>query len=251
MEQEATDQPFQLSIVVPALDEADRIESTLRTIRTYVEKTGIACELIVVDDGSADDTAGVVRGFDPGPLSVRLLRNERNRGKGCSVRQGVLAARGRIILMSDADLSTPIEEFLKLKTWLERGYAVVIGSRDLPGSRLDPPQPRTRRWLAWVFRALRRQILLPNLRDTQCGFKCFEASAAREIFSRGTIDGWLFDCEILGIAERLGYRIREVGVIWRNHPDSRVDVVRELFTAFPTLLAIRRRIKSIQINDMR
>jgi dolichyl-phosphate beta-glucosyltransferase len=246
MNNPAAENPIVLSIVVPAFNEAERIERALVAIRAYAEKAAFACELLVVDDGSTDGTAETVTHFDAGPLPVRVLRNESNRGKGYSVRQGVLAARGRMILMCDADLPTPMEEFVKLRTWFDRGYAVVIGSRDMPGSRLDPPQPRPRRWLAWGFRTLRRQVLLPTLRDTQCGFKCFLADAARAIFTRTAIDGWLFDCEILGIADKLRYRIREVGVIWRSHPDSRVDVFRELLTSLPTLYKIKRRLRKIR-----
>ena len=157
----------------------------------------------------------------------------------------MLAAAGTHLLMSDADLSTPIGEVVKLCDWLERGYDVVIGSRDRPESRLDPPQPWRRRLPAWAFRALRRRLLLPELRDTQCGFKLFRREAAREVFARQTVDGWLFDCEVLALADRLGYRIKEVGVTWRHHPHSRVSVWRTMFTALPTLLAIRRRVRHV------
>ncbi len=199
----------------------------------------------MVDDGSRDGTCDIVRRFAAEPLDVRLLVNAANRGKGYAVREGMLAATGGLVLMCDADLSTPIEELEKLLSWLERGYDVVIGSRDMPESVLDPPQPLLRRWLAWRFRAIRRRLLLRELRDTQCGFKLFRRDAAREIFSRQATAGWLFDCEVLGIAERLGYRIKEVGVIWRNNPDSRVKPVREALLAVPTLLAIRRRLAKV------
>jgi dolichyl-phosphate beta-glucosyltransferase len=122
---------------------------------------------------------------------------------------------------------------------------VAIGSRDLPDSILDPPQPLGRRLLAWGFRALRRRLLLAAIRDTQCGFKLFTRPAAFAIFTRQTIDGWLFDCEVLGLAERLGQRIREVGVVWRNRPYTRVQAGREMCRALPTLLAIRRRLASL------
>jgi dolichyl-phosphate beta-glucosyltransferase len=231
-----------LSIVIPALNEAALLGDTLERVRAYAAGAGRPCEVLVVDDGSTDGTADVVRGLPPGPLAVRLLVNPVNRGKGYSVGRGMLAATGDNVLLCDADLSTPIEEIEKLLPWLDQGYDVVIGSRDMPDSRLDPPQPRLRRLMAWTFRALRRRLLLPELRDTQCGFKLFTQPAARAIFSRLTIDGWLFDCEALGLAQRLGYRIKEVGVIWRNRPHSRVKPVREALTALPTLLSIRRRL---------
>ena len=234
-----------LSVIVPAFNEARRIARTLARIRAHVTKTGQRCEFIVVDDGSRDGTADVVRACARAARNVRLIVNSRNRGKGYSVRQGMLVATGDVLLMCDADLSTPIEEIEKLLPCVAGGDDVVIGSRDLPESRLDPPQPGMRRWMAGVFRAIRRCVLLTRLRDTQCGFKLFRRDAAREIFARQRIDGWLFDCEVLGIADRLGYRIREVGVVWRDDPDSRVNPWRELIWTLPTLLLIRLRLMRV------
>ena len=237
--------PASLSVVIPAFNEARGIERTLAQIAEYAAQSGGVSELIVVDDGSTDGTADVVRAFQPGPLRIQLLVVEVNRGKGHAVCRGMLAATGDAVLMCDADLSTPIEELEKLRSWLERGYDVVIASRDLPESRLDPPQPRLRRWLAWLFRAVRRRLLVPELRDTQCGFKLFTQAAARAVFVQQTLDGWLFDCEVLAIAERLGCRIKEVGVTWRDRPHSRVKPLREAVFALPTLLAIRRRLATL------
>jgi len=235
----------ELSVVIPAYNEARCIADTLASIHAYAVEGGRPGEVIVVDDGSHDGTSDIVRGFAAEPLNLRLLVNPTNRGKGYSVRQGMLAAVGETVLMCDADLSTPIEEVERLLEWLDRGYDMVVGSRDMPESMLDPPQPRLRRWAAWGFRAIRRRLLLPQLRDTQCGFKLFRRDAARDLFARQTIDGWLFDCEVVGIADRLGYRIKEVGVHWHNNPDSRVKPLREAFTALPTLLAIRRRLAKV------
>jgi dolichyl-phosphate beta-glucosyltransferase len=234
-----------LSVVIPAFNEARCLGTTLQRIRDYATAAGRPCEAVIVDDGSTDGTADVARGFAAGPLGVQLLVGTTNRGKGHAVRQGMLAASGELLLLCDADLSTPIEEVNRLLPWIDRGWDVAIGSRDLPESRLDPPQPATRRWLAWAFRALRRRLLLPGLRDTQCGFKLLRRDAARAVFERVTLDGWLFDCEVLGIADRLGYRIREVGIVWRNHPESRVKHWREALTAVPTLLALRRRLRKL------
>jgi dolichyl-phosphate beta-glucosyltransferase len=234
-----------LSVIIPAYNEARRIGRTLEAIRDYVGRRFGRCELIVVDDGSSDGTAGVVRQCASEPLTLRLLVNPTNRGKGSSVRQGMLTATGDVLLMCDADLSAPIEELDRLWQWLDRGYDIVIGSRDLPEAQLDPPQPLGRRLMAWTFRALRRRLLLPALQDTQCGFKCFRRDVAREIFARQTVNGWLFDCEVLAIAHRLGYGIKEVGIIWRNDPDTRVNAFRETFGALPTLLRIRRRVSRL------
>jgi dolichyl-phosphate beta-glucosyltransferase len=231
-----------LSIIIPAYNEARRIGRTLVAARDYAAQARLRCELVVVDDGSRDDTAEIVRRFRPESLPVRLLGRASNRGKGYAVRQGMLAAAGDILLMADADLSTRFEELDRLLPWLERDYDVVIGSRDLPDSRLDPPQPFTRRLGAAVFRSLRRRILLSELRDTQCGFKLFRRNVARDVFSRQTLDGWLFDCEVLALADHLGYPIKEVGITWQNHPETRVNPAREMFAALPTLLKIRRQL---------
>ncbi|MFH1746324.1 MAG: dolichyl-phosphate beta-glucosyltransferase [Planctomycetota bacterium] len=240
LEEAIKDQKPTLSIVIPAFNEARRIGTTLESIATYATRTH--CELIVVDDGSSDETAEIVRRFVHASLEMHLLTNSANRGKGHAVRRGMLAATGDAVLMCDADLSTPIEELEKLRLWLARGYDVVIGSRDMPDSRLDPPQPILRRWMAWLFRGVRRRLMLKHVRDTQCGFKLFTRRAAREIFAQQTENGWLFDCEVLGLAERLGYRIKEAGVTWCNHPDTRVRPLRTALTALPRLLAIRRRL---------
>ena len=234
------DRSPELSIVIPAYNEAARLGPTLEAIRNHVAHSGLQTELIVIDDGSTDGTGDLVSAFQAGSLCVRLLVDPQNRGKGHSVRRGMLEAAGATILMCDADLSASLEELGKLTPWLERGFDIAIGSRDMPDSVLDPPQPPLRRWAATAFRELRRRMLLPELRDTQCGFKLFKRAAAREIFARQTIDGWLFDCEVLGIADRLGHRIKEVGILWRNHPDTRVRGLRDSPAALRDLLRIRR-----------
>jgi dolichyl-phosphate beta-glucosyltransferase len=236
---------FALSIVIPAFNEAARIQRTIEAVRAYCMDLRSAWEVIVVDDGSRDSTAERVRALDARPLVIRLLTNAANRGKGYSVRRGVLEATAPRILMSDADLATPIEELEKLAAWVDRGFEVVIGSRDLPDSVLDPPQPLVRRILAWAFRAFRRRLLLPEIRDTQCGFKLFRRETARALFERATIDGWAFDCEVLAIAEKLGYRVKEVGVVWRHDRESRVRPIRHGPAALLDVLRIRRRTRAV------
>lgn len=234
-----------LTIVVPAFNEAARIGQTLKSLRDFAAATDQPCDLIIVDDGSTDGTARIVRDFSDPALPVRLIDTPTNRGKGHAVRIGLLAAAGELVLMCDADLSTSPDQVVRLLPWLERGYDVVIGSRDQPDSVLDPAQPMPRRLAAWMFRAIRRRILLPHLCDTQCGFKLLRRTAAHGIASRLTIDGWLFDCELLELAERLGYRVREVGVAWRSMPHSRVRVLPEAVRAVPILWTIRRRLRSV------
>jgi len=243
-----------LSIVVPAFNERRRLPETLSRLRDFARHSAWGVQCVIVDDGSTDGTQDVIHAdarsaADDAPrterFSVRLLRHDRRRGKGAALRAGMLAAEGDCLLACDADLSTPIGELARLSPWLERGYDVAIGSRDLPDSRLDPPQPRARRLAAWTFRALRRRLLLPEIRDTQCGFKLFRRAAAQEIFRRTREDGWLIDVEALALAENLGYRVREVGVTWRDDPDSRVRVWRDAGPALAALLRIRRRLRNL------
>ncbi len=232
-----------LSIVIPAYNEAGRIRQTLHAVREYALARGRPCELIVVDDGSEDRTAAVVRGTDVSPVELVVRRFECNRGKGAAVREGMLAARGELLLLCDADQSVPVSELERLLPWLERGYDIAIGSRDRPESRLDPPQPPARRLAALIFRAIRRRLLLSAIRDTQCGFKLFRREVARELFAAARLDGWLFDCEVLALAVARGYRVREVGVLWGDVPASRVRPLREAVRTLRELLSIRRRLK--------
>lgn len=222
-----------LCVVIPAYNEEDVIGQTLDAIRAYGARCGYLIEVVVADDGSTDATAEIARRRDGADLSVRVPRTEHNHGKGHAVARGMLATNAPLRLMYDADGSTPIEAIQRLLPWVEQGYDVVIGSRDVKGARLDPPQPLVRRVLAGAFRALRRRCILSDLHDTQCGFKLFRGAAADSLFALPTTTGWLFDCEILLRAEREGYRVREVGVHWRNRAATRVRVWREIV---PTLI---------------
>lgn len=231
----------ELSVIIPAWNESRRIAAALIEVDRYAAERSIACEVVVVDDGSTDGTAQAARAAAVGVAAVRVLVHERNLGKGAAVRRGMLAAVGRLRLMCDADLSTPMSELDRLRPWVEAGYGVVIGSRDLPDSRVERAQPWLRRGLAWGFRLLRRAVLLPGVRDTQCGFKLFTAAAAEALFGRATEDGWLFDCEVLALAQRLGIGVREVGVVWHDDRDSRVSLGREIVLTVGGLMRIRRR----------
>ena len=222
-----------LSVVIPAYNEAERLPPTLRRVREYLDARGGSYEIVVVDDGSRDET--VARAEAAG---VRVLRNGVNRGKGYSVRHGMLAAHGARRLMTDADLSTPMEELPRLLARLDEGYGVVIASRALPGANLEVRQPWYRENAGRVFNLCVRLLALPGLQDTQCGFKLFSAQAARDAFSAARLDGFSFDVEALFLARRHGHRIAEIPVTWRNDAASRVGTFSG-FRAFLDLLRIR------------
>jgi len=222
-----------LSVVVPAFNEQDRLPRTLERITSHLGRRGGAYEVLVVDDGSRDATAA--RAEAAGAI---VLRNEGNRGKGFAVRRGMLAARGARRLMTDADLSTPIEELDRLSARMDEGCDVVIGSRAMAGARIEVRQPWYRENTGRLFNLFVRALAVPGVRDTQCGFKLFSAAAAGDVFSATRLDGFSFDVEALFLARRKGYRIAEVPVLWRNDAASRVSLVRG-FLAFPDLLRIR------------
>lgn len=218
-------------MVIPAYNEGRRLPPTLEKIRRHLARR--SHEILVVDDGSGDDTAA--RAAEAG---ARVVRNEGNRGKGYSVRRGMLLASGARRLMSDADLSTPIEELDGLMARMDEGYDVVIASRALPGSRVEVRQPWYRENMGRLFNLCVRAVALPGLNDTQCGFKLFQARAAEEAFSAARLDGFSFDVEVLFVARRRGYRIAEVPVTWRNDEATRVSGVKGAM-AFLDLLRIR------------
>ena len=225
-----------LSIVVPAFNEAARLPRTLQRIAEHLEASRESHEILVVDDGSTDDTAdAAVRTLGSG---VAVLRNDGNRGKGYSVRRGMLAATGARRLMTVADLSTPIEERHGLGARLDVGDDIAIGSRALPGSRIEVHQPFLREGTGRVFNLFVRLLAVPGIHDSQCGFKLFTSAAAEAVFSRCRLDGFSFDVEALHVARRLGLKIVEVPVVWRNDAASRVTLVRGA-AAFADLLTIR------------
>ena len=215
----------QLSIVIPAYNEANRLPATLAKIEAYLRRRDLEAEVIVVDDGSTDSTASIATSLiEPLADHGRVLRNLVNLGKGASVRRGMLAARGARILFTDADLSTPIEDIEKLERMLDAGAAVAIGSRALDRQLIEKRQPWPRDLTGRLFNLVVRLFAVRGILDTQCGFKLFTAEVAGPIFAQTRIDRFGFDVEVLAIAVHLGVSISEVPVRWRNHPDTRVTL---------------------------
>jgi dolichyl-phosphate beta-glucosyltransferase len=227
--------PPSLSVVIPAYNEALRLPATLARVTGHLERAKRAFEVVVVDDGSSDGTAEVARAAG---AAVRVLRHEPNRGKGYAVRRGMLAATGERRLMTDADLSTPIEELARLEAEVDRGVDVAIGSRAVAGARIEVHQPAYREAMGRLFNVLVQALLLPGLADTQCGFKLFTAAAAAAAFGASRLDGFSFDVEALYVARRRGLRIAEVPVVWRNDAATRVGLGGG-GAAFADLLRIR------------
>jgi len=237
MEAEDYGQPV-LSIVVPAFNEASRIGESVRKIDAFMRQLPIFCELIVVDDGSVDNTAEVVRQAQV--RGLRLLRNEKNHGKGYSVRQGVLAAVGKYVLFTDADLSAPIEELNKLLgVATDDGVDVVIGSRAVDRKYIEKHQSPLRELGGIVFNLMVRLLLGLRLHDTQCGFKLFQRQRSRRSFEKLTTFGFGFDPELLFLAKRDGLSIREVPVRWSHAEGSKINFLRDGTRMFSDLVRIR------------
>ena len=214
----------EISVVIPAYNEAEGIQAALEQVAAYFRSRAIAAEIVVVDDGSTDGTAELA---STAPVSARVMVNDRNRGKGYSVRRGILSAQGRYVGFTDADMATPIDQLDKVREALESGADVVIGSRALPESQIARHQPWWRERAGRLFGSFVRTVLLPGIPDSQCGFKFFSAAAAQAIFSQQQLEGWAFDVELLYIARRLGYNIVQVPVRWIDEPNSRVRMLRD------------------------
>jgi glycosyltransferase involved in cell wall biosynthesis len=227
-----------LSVIVPTYNEAARILPTLREILAYLPTVCSSFEVIVSDDGSTDDTLGVVaRAFGP-HANLRLLAAAKHLGKGAAVRQGMREAQGELLLFSDADLSTPIAEIEEFLRTIRDGSDVVIGSRRRPGAVIEIRQGRMREMLGRCFSWLTRAMLAIDVADVTCGFKLFTRRAADRLFSLQRIDGWGFDAEILFLAKRQGLRVKEVPVRWRNDPATRVRLRRDVLVSLKDLVTI-------------
>ena len=234
--------PMEISLIIPAYNEAQRIGPTLRRFRQFLAARFASFELIVVDDGSTDETVALVSALADELPALRVVCSPTNRGKGHAVRLGMLAATGRIRLFSDADGSTPIAELDKLLQALGEGADIAIGSRYLAASLVTRPQPLFRVvWSRLVNRVV-QQTLLPGVADPHCGFKAFTAAAATQIFPACTVDGWSFDLEVLATARAQGFRIREVPVRWENDDRSKARL-RQLPREFQAVYRLRKQFR--------
>jgi len=230
-----------LSIVIPAYNEEQRLPGTLACVLDYLRRRQWSfAEILVVDDGSRDGTASVVEQARQAEPAIRLLRNPSNRGKGYSVRHGMLEAKGDWILFSDADLSAPIEELDKLlEVARAQGASVVIGSRALDRSLIEVHQSAFRETAGRIFNLLMRALTGLPFKDTQCGFKLFEGRVAKEVFRRQRLERFGFDAEVLFIARLRGCRMAEVPVRWRHSEGTKVSLFRDSVEMFVDLLRVR------------
>jgi glycosyltransferase involved in cell wall biosynthesis len=229
----------QLSIVIPAYNESARIDDALERVMSCIAEQGWDAEVLVVDDGSKDNTAAIVQRWMADHPRLHLIQNPGNRGKGYSVRNGLLQAAGEIVMFTDADLSAPMEEAARLFAAIDNGADVAIGSRWLERNRQTIHQPLYRQFFGRCFNWITRTVMGLPFKDTQCGFKAFKRSAAQVIFRLQTIERWGFDPEILFIARKLKYVIREVPVTWGHDERSRISYLKDGMKMLEEMAIIR------------
>ncbi len=231
-----------LSVVIPAYNEERNIRESLRRVESFMALQRYDWECIVSSDGSKDRTVEWASDFVKTRPSGRfkLLSTERNEGKGFTVRRGILASQGKFILVTDADLSAPIKEVDKLIGTLEGGYDIAIGSRAVREKGADVQQSLKRRLAGRVFNFFVQTIVLKGFLDTQCGFKCFKKEVAHNLFGIQKLNGFSFDVEILYLAKKYGFKVKEVAVMWRQAPGTQVRLVRDSFAMIKDLLKIRK-----------
>ena len=229
-----------LSVVIPAYNEAQRITPTLRSVHAWLSTQSFSSEILVVDDGSRDDTRKVVTALAKEIPNLAVIESFPNRGKGHVVRLGMLTARGQLRLFMDADNSTPISELPKLLARIESGFDVAIGSRRAPGANQSIKPPWYRRAWSRIANRVVQAGLLEGIRDTQCGFKLFTAAAAETVFSRTRTAGWGFDLEVLALARKIGFGIAEVAVEWQDDRRTKINPIRDAIRITGEFLKIRR-----------
>jgi len=235
-----------LSIVIPAYNEEKRIGKSLEKVIGYLSSKDIKTEVLVINDGSKDNTSYIANSYKEKYPLLNIIENDQNRGKGYSVKRGVLSATGDFIIFTDADLSTPVEETEKILSALQNGYDVAIGSRHLKGSNIEIKQPFHRHIMGRVFNFFVRIFTVPYISDSQCGFKGFKREKAVEIFNLMDTYGWSFDVEILYLAHRLELKIEEVPITWRDSPASRINPITDPLKMFIDVIKIRWKHRNIR-----
>lgn len=227
---------MEISIIIPAYNEEKIIGKSISKVIGFLENKKFDYEIIVVDDCSKDRTRSIINNFNS--KKIILIENKKNIGKGYSIKKGILNAKKNLVLFSDADLSTPIEELNSLLKYID-DYDIVIGSRRMKKSVIKIKQPLYRRLPGNMFPILVNFIILKDIRDTQCGFKLFKRDAAKNVFKKQRIRGFCFDVEILYLAKNAGYKIKEVPITWNNFADSKVNAITDSIKMFIDLVKIR------------
>lgn len=219
-----------LSVIIPVYNEEKVIKNTLFEVNCFFANKNYGSEIIIVDDGSNDNTAVIAKKLKSIIKNLTVLENKKNYGKGYSVKRGILAAKGKYRLFMDADNSTRIEQVGDFISFLENEYDVVIGNRDMKESKIKKHQPFYKEILGNTGNILIRILAVPGIKDTQCGFKCFSDKFVKDVFPKLTIDRWGFDIEILALAKKFGYKIKSAPVIWKNKNSSKVYLKDYVFT---------------------
>ncbi len=228
----------EISIVIPAYNEEPIIENTVRAVTDYFREKELNFEIIVVDDGSKDNTWLKLEKLKIEIPALKIIRHETNLGKGRSVKDGILSAEGELILFTDADLSAPLTNLNRMEEEIKKGYSIVVGSRYVKGAVIKK-RPLIRQILGKGFNILLKLLRLTDIKDTQCGFKLFKKEAAKDIFSEAKIYGYAFDVEILYLAKLKGYEIAECPILWIDRSDSKMKLIRDAIRMFKEVVMIK------------
>jgi len=234
-----------LSVVIPAYNEEEKIKNTIQKVSEFLNSYKFLSEIIIVDDGSADKTLPAAKAeAKRHKRRIKIFKNNPNQGKGYALKKGMTRARGEMVLFMDADLSTPLGTFDRMLPFLKNGYDIVMGSRHLPDSKFLVYQPIWRQKIGRIFNKIVFAFFIKKITDTNCGFKAYKNLVAKDLYSRLTINRWGFDVEVIYMAQKFGYRIKEVPVKWTDDPRTKVNIIKAMFSTLKELAQIK-------INDWR